>query len=111
MPTLVVRVAQMAAARLGVEEYTSAVDSPPLLDRGTAESFISVDAARKSACDRLRSASCCAVTSEGKTAQECQGAIQEHVAGLRSRWQRLRNFPGEHCGGLHRDPTRPRLEG
>ena len=34
-----------------------------------------------------------AATSEGKTAQDCQRAIQESVTGLKSRWQKLKVAP------------------
>jgi uncharacterized protein YggE len=85
--------AQMAAARLGVEEYSPDVNSLPLLDRKTAESLISLDGRAEVRVRPTQVRIVLAVTSEGKTAQECQRAIQEDVTGLRNRWQTLRISP------------------
>lgn len=82
--------AQIAAARLGVEEYVPKVDSLPVLDRKTAETFISLDGRAEVRVRPTQVRIVLAVTSEGKTAQECQLAIQENVTGLRTRWQKLR---------------------
>ena len=85
--------AQMAAARLGVEEYSPDVDSLPLLDRKTAESLHFAGRAAEVRVRPTQVRIVLAVTSEGKTAQECQRAIQEDVTGLRNRWQTLRISP------------------
>jgi uncharacterized protein YggE len=85
--------AQMAAARLGVEEYSPQVDSLPILNRETAESFISLDGRAEVRVRPTRIRIVLAVTSEGKTAQDCQRAIQESVTGLKSRWQKLKVAP------------------
>jgi uncharacterized protein YggE len=86
--------AQMAAARLGVEEYAPDVSELPALDRKTAETFISLDGRAEVRVRPTQVRIVLAATSEGKTAQECQRAIQESIAGLRSRWQKLR-IPAE----------------
>lgn len=88
--------AQMAAARLGVEEYAPAVDGLPLLDRKTAETFISLDGRAEVRVRPTQVRIVLAVTSEGKTAQECQRLIQENIAGLRSRWQEKLGIPAEN---------------
>jgi uncharacterized protein YggE len=87
--------AQMAAARLGVEEYAPAVDSLPLLDRKTAETFISLDGRAEVRVRPTQVRIVLAVTSEGKTAQECQRLTQDSIAGLRSRWQEKLGIPAE----------------
>ena len=80
--------------RLGVGEYSPDVDSLPLLDRKTAESVISLDGRAEVRVRPTQVRIVLAAISEGKTAQECQRAIQEDVTGLRNRWQTLR-IPSE----------------
>ena len=76
-----------------MESYSSAVDSPPLLDPATAESFISIDGRAEVRLRPTQVRLVLAVTSEGKTAQDCQREVKKHVVELRDRWQKLQIPP------------------
>ena len=80
--------AQMAASRLGVEEYSAEVGSLPVLTREVAESFISLDGRAEVRVRPTQIRIVLAITSEGETAQLCQQTIQGSVAGLKDRWQK-----------------------
>jgi uncharacterized protein YggE len=84
---------QMAASRLGVEDYVPEVNNLPLLTRENAESFISLDGRAEVRVQPTQVRIVLAVTSEGKTAQDCQRLIQQAVAGLKARWQQLKIAP------------------
>jgi len=79
---------QMAASRLGVEEYSAEVSSPPVLTREVAESFISLDGRAEVRVRPTQIRIVLAITSEGETARLCQQTIQDDIAGLKDRWQK-----------------------
>lgn len=70
--------------------YSSGLESPPLLETATAESFISIDGRADVRLRPTQVRLVLALTSEGKTAQDCQREIEKHVVELRDRWQKLR---------------------
>ncbi len=85
--------AQMAGARLGVEDHSDHVDRLPQLDRDVVESFIAIDGRAEVRVRPTQLRIVLAVSSEGPTAQECQRIAQETVAGLKNRWLKLQIPP------------------
>ncbi|MHB8863758.1 MAG: SIMPL domain-containing protein, partial [Pirellulaceae bacterium] len=85
--------AQMAGSRLGVEDNSPRVENLPRLDRETAESFIAIEGSAELRVRPTQIRIVLAITAEGKAAQDCQRTVQENVAGLKSRWSKLRIAP------------------
>ncbi|MHB8952668.1 MAG: SIMPL domain-containing protein [Pirellulaceae bacterium] len=85
--------AQMAGSRLGVEDNSPRVEYLPRLDRETAESFIAIEGSAELRVRPTQIRIVLAITAEGKAAQDCQRTVQENVAGLKSRWSKLRIAP------------------
>lgn len=79
---------QMAASRLGIEDYSAEVGALPVLTREVAESFITLDGRAEVRVPPTQIRIVLAITSEGESAQICQQAIQGSVAGLKERWQK-----------------------
>ncbi len=84
---------QMAAARLGVEEYTPVVNDLPLLSRENAESFIALEGRAEVRVPPTQVRIVLAVTSEGPTAQECKRLIQQSITAVKTRWQQCKIAP------------------
>lgn len=92
MQTPFVAVAQMGGARAGVEDrnaHDGVKEGLPLLTREVAESFISVEGRAEVRVKPTQIRIVLAVTSEAKTAQECQAAVKAQIEKLRSGWQKL----------------------
>jgi uncharacterized protein YggE len=85
--------AQMAGSRSGLEENPGRVDSMPLLDRDTAEGFIAIEGRAEVRVRPTQIRIVLAITSEGKTAQECERTIETTVKGLKESWSKLRIAP------------------
>jgi uncharacterized protein YggE len=85
--------AQMAGSRSGLEENSGRVDSMPLLDRDTAEGFIAIEGRAEVRVRPTQIRIVLAITSEGKTAQECERTIETTVKGLQESWSKLRIAP------------------
>jgi uncharacterized protein YggE len=83
----------MAAARLGVEEYTPVVNDLPLLSRENAESFIALEGRAEVRVPPTQVRIVLAVTSEGPTAQECKRLIQQSITAVKTRWQQCKIAP------------------
>ena len=80
---------QMAASRLGIEDYSAEVGSLPVLTREVAESFITVDGRRREV--RMAPAQiphCVGDHQRRRNGTDMSAAIQGSVAGLKERWQK-----------------------
>jgi uncharacterized protein YggE len=80
----------MGAFGAGLEEQPGEVPTPPLLDREIAEGFIAIDGRAEVRVRPTEIRVVLAVTSEGKTAQECQQAIEATIERLKASWAKLK---------------------
>lgn len=78
--------AQLGGSRAGVEQNSPTVDHLPVLSRDVAEGFITVDGRAELRLRPTEIRVVLAVTSEGKTAQECQAAIEQTIGKLKEAW-------------------------
>ncbi len=85
--------AQMAGSRLGVENNSVRVEGLPILDRETAEGFITIEGRAELRVRPTQIRIVLAVTSEGKTAEECQRIIVEDITRLKTSWLKMQIAP------------------
>jgi uncharacterized protein YggE len=84
---------QFGGSRAGLEQHDRGVASLPRLDREIAESYIAIDGRAEVRVRPTEIRVVLAVTSEGKTAQECQRSVATKVGRLRAAWTNLEIAP------------------
>jgi uncharacterized protein YggE len=88
-----IAIAQMGGSRAGVGNFAQgtagASEGPQMLTREVAESYISVEGRAEVRVKPTQIRIVLAVTSTGKTAQECQAAVKAQIEKLKGGWQKL----------------------
>ncbi len=86
--------AQFGGSRAGVESNSEAVAGLPMLERQVVEGFIALDGRAEVRVRPTEIRIVLAVTSEGLTAQECNGLINEALIKLKKSWLEM-GIPAE----------------